>query len=60
MNYRHFPDDKVVNAVDQLPWLPNGPIPRQVNWTRRRGDEPVDTTDAVVATERSPAGTRAV
>jgi hypothetical protein len=63
MNYRHFPDDKVADAVDQLTWRPNGPIPLQVNWTRRRGDEPIDTTDAMVATvahDRSPAGTRAV
>ena len=54
---------KVADSVDELPWLPNGPIPLQVTWTRPRSDEPVDATDAVVATvahERPPAGAGAV
>jgi Transmembrane protein of unknown function (DUF3556) len=49
---------KVADSVDQLPWLPNGPIPLHVTWTRTTNDEPVDATDAVVATvavERPPA-----
>ena len=32
---------KVADAVDEQPWLPNGPIPLKVTWTRRpRDDEP--------------------
>jgi hypothetical protein len=54
---------KVADSVDQLPWLPDGPIPLQVTWTRGRGVEPVDTIDALVATvahERPPVDTGAV
>ena len=28
---------KVTDAVDEQPWLPNGPIPLQVTWTRAGG-----------------------
>jgi hypothetical protein len=56
---------KVADSVGELPWLPNGPIPLHVTWTLTRStiDEPVDATDAVVATvaaERLPAGAGAV
>ena len=54
---------KVADSVDELPWLPNGPIPLQVTWTRPSIDEPVDATDAVVATlavEHPPASAGAV
>ena len=27
---------QVADAVAELPWLPNGPIPLQVTWTRPR------------------------
>jgi hypothetical protein len=39
---------QVADSVDQQPWLPNGPIPLQVTWTRATADEPVDETDAVL------------
>jgi hypothetical protein len=26
---------KVADAVNEQPWLPNGPIPTNVTWTRR-------------------------
>jgi len=29
---------KVTDAVDEQPWLPNGPIPLQVTWTRPTTD----------------------
>jgi hypothetical protein len=54
---------KVADSVGELPWLPNGPIPLHVTWTRTTADEPVDATDAVVApvaVERPPAGAGAV
>jgi hypothetical protein len=54
---------KVADAADELPWLPNGPIPLHVTWTRRTIDEPVDAIDAEVATvavEQPPAAAGAV
>lgn len=39
---------KVADSVGEQPWLPNGPIPLHVTWTRATADEPVDETDAVV------------
>jgi hypothetical protein len=56
---------KVADSVGELPWLPNGPIPLHVTWTLTRStiDEPVDATDAVVATlavEQPPATAGAV
>lgn len=54
---------KVADSVDELPWLPNGPIPLEVTWTRPSIDEPVDATDAVLATlavEHPPASAGAV
>jgi Transmembrane protein of unknown function (DUF3556) len=41
---------QVADAVAELPWLPNGPIPLHVTWTRRTIDQPIDATDAVTAT----------
>jgi hypothetical protein len=41
---------QVADSVAELPWLPNGPIPLHVTWTRRTIDEPVDATDAVIPT----------
>jgi hypothetical protein len=54
---------KVADAVDEPPWLPNGPIPLHVTWTRRTIDEPVDAIDAEVATvavRQPPAAAGAV
>jgi hypothetical protein len=54
---------KVADAADELPWLPNGPIPLHVTWTRRTIDEPVDAIDAEVATvavRQPPAAAGAV
>ncbi len=54
---------KVADSVGELPWLPNGPIPLQVTWTRRAIDEPVGAADAVAATlavEQPPASAGAV
>jgi hypothetical protein len=54
---------KVADAADELPWLPNGPIPLHVTWTRRTVDEPVDAIDAEVATvavRQPPAAAGAV
>jgi Transmembrane protein of unknown function (DUF3556) len=41
---------QVADAVAELPWLPNGPIPLHVTWTRRTIDQPIDATDAVTPT----------
>jgi hypothetical protein len=30
----------VAEAVNELPWLPNGPIPLNVTWTRQGGHAP--------------------
>jgi Transmembrane protein of unknown function (DUF3556) len=54
---------RVADSAGELPWLPNGPIPLHVTWTRRTVDEPVDAIDAAVATvavEQPPAAAGAV
>ncbi len=41
---------KVADAVDELPWLPNGPIPLEVTWSLTR--TPAPTADAVQRDEQ--------
>ncbi len=41
---------KVADTVDELPWLPNGPIPLQVAWTRPTTADHADLAPSIVAT----------
>jgi len=39
---------KVADAVEEQPWLPNGPIPMNVTWSPPRGTRRRDMSTAVV------------
>ena len=45
---------QVADSVAELPWLPNGPIPLHVTWSRPTVDDRLDLVPSTVTTSMVP------